>query len=82
MAFSLPLSADIIEVTHLTLKMGDGRVSGVDNLEKLLKTSKSKPAHLESFHVPVGVAYAMFYSGDAARAATNASQLLKALSKG
>ena len=65
-----------------TLKMGDGRISGVDNLEKLLKTSRSKPAHLESFHVPVGVAYAMFYRGDAERAATNASQLLKALSKG
>ena len=63
------------------LKMGDGQLKGVENLEKMLKTSKSKQTHLESFHVPVGIAYAMFCRGDAARAAVNASELLKELSK-
>ena len=42
------------------LKMGDGHLA-VENLEKMLKSSKTKQTHLESFHVPVGVAYAMFY---------------------
>ena len=41
-------------------KYCDGQLA-VENLEKMLKSSKTKQTHLESFHVPVGVAYALFY---------------------
>ena len=62
------------------LKMEAGQLS-MSNLGKMLEWAKSNPDSLESFHVPLGVAYMSFYNGDVKAAAAYANDLLAILPK-